>query len=100
MIAVGLVCLILMAITGVLCVVRIIRGPATLDRTVAADVFVAAMAGSIGIEAAVGRHTTTLPILVAMAFVGFLGSVSIARFAARDEMVGDEDHSTGAEGDR
>lgn len=87
MIAVGVVCLVLMAITGLLCLVRIVRGPAALDRTVAADVFVSAMAGAIGIEAAIGRHTTTLPILVALAFVGFLGSVSIARFAARDEIV-------------
>ncbi len=89
MIAVGVVCLVLMAVTGVLCLVRIVRGPATLDRTVAADVFVSAMAGAIGIEAALGRHTTTLPILVALAFVGFLGSVSIARFAARDDVTGD-----------
>lgn len=86
MTTVGIVCLALMAITGTLCLVRIIRGPATLDRTVAADVFVSATAGAIGIEAAIGRHTTTLPILVALAFVGFLGSVSIARFAARDEI--------------
>lgn len=84
MITVGVICLVLMAVTGALCIVRIVRGPATLDRTVAADVFVAAMAGSIGIEAAIFKHTTTLPILVALAFVGFLGSVSIARFAARD----------------
>lgn len=90
MIAVGIVCLALMALTGALCLVRIIRGPATLDRTIAADVFVSAMAGAIGIEAAIGRHTTTLPILVALAFVGFLGSVSIARFAARDEVVDEE----------
>ena len=88
MTTVGLICLGLMAVTGVLCLVRIVRGPATLDRTVAADVFVSAMAGGIGIEAAIGRHSTTLPILVALAFVGFLGSVSIARFAARDETEG------------
>ncbi|MGJ9424020.1 monovalent cation/H+ antiporter complex subunit F [Aeromicrobium sp. CF3.5] len=100
MIAVGIVCLILMAITGVLCLVRIIRGPATLDRTVAADVFVSAMAGSIAIEAAVGRHTTTLPILVVLAFVGFLGSVSIARFAARDEMADDDGSYPGTEDNR
>lgn len=84
MTAVGLVCLGLLAITGALCIVRIVRGPTMLDRTVASDVFVAASAGAIGIEAAIGRHTSTLPILVALAFVGFLGSVSIARFVASD----------------
>lgn len=84
MIVVGTVCAVLMSITGVLCIVRIVRGPTMLDRTVATDVFVSASAGAIGIEAAVGRHDTTLSILVALALVGFLGSVSIARFAAPD----------------
>ncbi|MFT4187165.1 MAG: monovalent cation/H+ antiporter complex subunit F [Aeromicrobium sp.] len=82
---VGWVCLGLLGVTGALCVVRVVRGPTMLDRTVAADVFVAATVGAIGIEAAVNRHTTTLPILVAMSLVGFLGSVSIARFTTRDD---------------
>lgn len=81
---VGLVCLGLLAVTGALCVVRVVRGPTTLDRTVAADVFVAATVGAVAIEAAVERHADTLPILVTLALVGFLGSVSVARFAARD----------------
>lgn len=82
--AVGVICAILMSLTGLLCLVRIVRGPTMLDRTVAADVFVAACAGAIGIEAALGQHNTTLSILVVLALVGFLGSVSIARFAAPD----------------
>lgn len=84
MTAVGTSCVVLLAITGVLCIVRIVRGPTMLDRTVAADVFVAASAGAIGIEAAVERHDTTLSILVVLSLVGFLSSVSIARFAAPD----------------
>ncbi|MGH8823898.1 MAG: monovalent cation/H+ antiporter complex subunit F, partial [Jiangellaceae bacterium] len=35
-----------------------------------------------GLEAAVNRHATTLPILVVLSLVGFVGSVSVARFAA------------------
>ena len=31
-------------------------------------------------EASVNRHTTTLPILLALALLGFVGSVSVARF--------------------
>ena len=41
-------------------------------------------AGAIGVEAAVSRHNTTLMILVVLALVGFLSSVSIAKFAAPD----------------
>jgi len=84
MIVVGTICSILLSMTGLLCIVRIVRGPTMLDRTVATDVFVAASAGAIGIEAAVERHATTLSILVVLSLVGFLSSVSIARFAAPD----------------
>ena len=79
---IGTICVALLAVTGLLCIVRIVRGPTMLDRTIAADVFVAACVGAIGVEAAIGRHSTTLPILVALALIAFLGSVSIARFVA------------------
>ncbi|MBM9464748.1 cation:proton antiporter [Aeromicrobium sp. YIM 150415] len=84
MTTVGIICAIILGLTGVLCMVRIVRGPTMLDRTVAADVFVAACVGAIGVEAAVNNHTNTLPVLVALALVAFLGSVSIARYAAPD----------------
>jgi multicomponent Na+:H+ antiporter subunit F len=99
MIVVGTICAVLLSITGVLCIVRIVRGPTMLDRTVAADVFVAASAGAIGVEAAVGRHGTTLSILVVLALVGFLGSVSIARFAAPDTDRASHDEPTDPEDD-
>ena len=79
---VAYVCAALLGLTGIICLVRIVRGPTMLDRTVATDVFVAACLGAIGVEAAIGRHNTTLPILVALALVAFLGSVSIARYVA------------------
>lgn len=82
MTTVGIVCAILLGLTGVFCLVRIVRGPTMLDRTIASDVFVAACVGAIGVEAAIGQHSTTLPILVALSLVAFLGSVSVARYAA------------------
>ncbi len=85
MTVVGLVCAGMLGVTGILCITRIVRGPSMLDRTVAADVLMAATAGAFGIEAAVSRSTTTLPILVVLALVGFLGSVSIARFAPQTD---------------
>lgn len=85
---VAITCAALLGLTGVLCLVRIVRGPTMLDRTVAADVFVAACVGAIGVEAAINRHSTTLPILVALALVAFLGSVAIARYAASQAVGG------------
>ncbi len=88
MTVVAAVCAVLLCLTGITCMIRIVRGPTMLDRTVAADVFVAACIGAIGVEAAINRHSNTLPILVALAFVAFLGSVSIARYAASQAIGG------------
>lgn len=84
MIVVGIICAALLAASGALCLVRVVRGPSMLDRTVAADVLVAAIVGAVGVHAAVGRYSSTVSVLLALSLVGFLGSVSIARFAARD----------------
>lgn len=84
MIIVGAICSAILGITGLLCLVRIVRGPTMLDRTVATDVFVALCVAGVGVQAAVNQSTTTVPVLLALALVGFLGSVSIARFAAKD----------------
>jgi multicomponent Na+:H+ antiporter subunit F len=53
-----------------------------LDRTVALDVFTTTIVGAIALEAAYARRATTIPILVVMSLVAFVGSVTVARFAA------------------
>jgi multicomponent Na+:H+ antiporter subunit F len=67
---------------AVLAVWRMNQGPRMLDRMIAVDVLIAVVVGALGLEAAVNRHTTTLPILVVLSLVGFVGAVSVARFAA------------------
>jgi multicomponent Na+:H+ antiporter subunit F len=69
-----------LGLAAVLLVVRISLGPTMLDRAVAFDVLVAVVICGLALEAAVHRHTTTLPILVVLSLLGFIGSVSIARF--------------------
>jgi multicomponent Na+:H+ antiporter subunit F len=66
-----------------LVLVRIVRGPTTLDRIVAIDVLLAIVVCSIAAEAAYTRDATSLPILVVLSILGFIGSVSVARFAPR-----------------
>ena len=80
---VGIVCAVLLGLTGLLCLVRIVRGPTCSTAPSRPTCSSAACVGAIGVEAAIGRHNTTLPILVALALVAFLGSVSIARYAAQ-----------------
>ena len=70
----------LLGLAALLLVVRVSLGPTMLDRAVALDVLVAVVICGLALEAAVHRHTTTLPILVVLSLLGFVGSVSIARF--------------------
>lgn len=74
-------CMAALSVAAVLLVVRIALGPTMLDRVVALDVLIAVLICALGVEAAVDRHTTTLPILVVLSLMGFVGSVSMARFS-------------------
>jgi multicomponent Na+:H+ antiporter subunit F len=53
-----------------------------LDRTIALDIVVTSMIAAVALYAAVERRTDVVPILVVLSLVGFVGSVTIARFAA------------------
>jgi multicomponent Na+:H+ antiporter subunit F len=75
----------LLSVSALLALFRIVRGPSLLDRVVATDLLLAVIVGSVGTEAAVNRHATTLPILVALAILGFVASVGVVRFAAREQ---------------
>jgi multicomponent Na+:H+ antiporter subunit F len=82
MLVVGIVATALLAAGALLAVVRMERGPSMLDRSVAFDVLTTALVGAIAVEAALSRRTESVPILVVLSMVGFIGSVTIARFAA------------------
>lgn len=53
-----------------------------LDRTIALDVTVTAVIAAFALYAAAQRRTDVVPVLVVLSLVGFVGSVTIARFAA------------------
>ncbi|MEU1605100.1 monovalent cation/H+ antiporter complex subunit F [Micromonospora matsumotoense] len=81
----AIVLTVLLSTTALLALARIYRGPSLLDRVIAADLLLAAMLSAVGAEAAVNRHATTLPVLVVLSLLGFVGSVALVRFAAREE---------------
>lgn len=86
-------CAAVLVVSALLVLVRIIRGPSVLDRTIASEVLVSIIVCALGLEAAVNRHATTLPILVSLSLLGFVGSVAIARFVARDHDRGSDEPS-------
>lgn len=81
----------LLFLAALLTLVRITIGPSVLDRVVASDVLVSIVVCALGAHAALTGLSTTLPLLVSLSLVGFLGSVAVARFVARDRDPGPED---------
>jgi multicomponent Na+:H+ antiporter subunit F len=78
------VAFVLIAAGAVLAVVRAERGPSMLDRTVALDIVVTCLVAAVAVYAALERRADVVPILVVLSLVGFVGSVSIARFASHE----------------
>ena len=74
------ICLVFLSVSVGALVVRMTIGPTVLDRAVAFDVLVSITIIALALEAAVARSTDTLPVLLVLTLLGFVGSVSIARF--------------------
>lgn len=85
------VCVAMLTVSALLIVARITLGPTMLDRVVALDVLVAVLICGLALEAAIHRHDTTLPILVVLSLLGFVGSVSIARFTRSSDDASSEE---------
>lgn len=83
MTAVGVVCLGVLAVAALLVMVRLVLGPSVPDRIVALDVLVQLVVAGIAVAAAVTRDGTYLAVLVAVALLGFVGTVTVARFVER-----------------
>lgn len=61
---------------------RMMKGPSLLDRVLAADVLLAIFAAALATDMAVNRHLENLMLMVALSVVGFIGSVTVARFVS------------------
>lgn len=74
-----------MLVTGaILAMLRVERGPSMLDRMIALDMITNILIIGVALEAAWNRRLDTVPILVALALVGFISSVTVARYAAME----------------
>ena len=75
----------LLGVAGALTLYRLLRGPSNLDRIVALDVFVVLTVVGAAVYVAYFRDGSNIPLVAAVALVGFVGSVSAARLAVRRE---------------
>ncbi|MGY1812728.1 monovalent cation/H+ antiporter complex subunit F [Blastococcus sp. SYSU D00820] len=65
---------------ALLALVRLARGPSLLDRVVATDTLLVIIAVGLAVHAGLSRDPTVVPVLVVVALLAFVGSVSIARY--------------------
>lgn len=71
--------LVLLSAAALLVLVRLLRGPGALDRIVAVDVLVVLIVAGAAVGVAVQRNGAVIPLLVAVALLGFVGSMTAVR---------------------
>ncbi|NDU74360.1 sodium:proton antiporter [Actinomadura sp. DSM 109109] len=64
---------------------RLVRGPTSFDRIMSVDVLAVLLVSGIAVHSAVWGEPALSTILVAVVLLGFTGSVTAARLAARRE---------------
>jgi multicomponent Na+:H+ antiporter subunit F len=81
----------LLGVAGLLLVVRMTAGPTVLDRVVALEALVSVLICGLALEAAVNQHSYTVPALVGLSLLGFIGSVSVASTTRGSELAEGDD---------
>jgi multicomponent Na+:H+ antiporter subunit F len=68
-----------LAVSGLLAVVALIRGPSAADRMVALDLLLLVLAGATAAGAVATDDGTLLVVLVVVTLIAFVGTVAVAR---------------------
>ena len=73
------VCGALLSLGAAGAVYRLARGPSLLDRVIASDVLLSIVGAALALEMVYNHHLHNVFLLLIVALVGFLGSVTVAR---------------------
>lgn len=76
----------LLAVASLLLVVRLTLGPTMLDRVIVLDAFASILICALALEAALNRHYDTVPVIVALSLLAFIGSVCVAAATRGSEL--------------
>lgn len=76
---------VLLASSAIIALYRIVRGPSILDRMIATDVVLASIMCGLGGFMALSGRTDLLPVLIVLAMLGFVGSVSVSRYVSKSD---------------
>lgn len=77
------IALALLVLAGVLCLIRLIRGPSLANRIVALDALLLMVVSGLAVQAAITGQDTYLDAMVVAALLGFTGTGLIAKFIER-----------------
>ena len=76
---------VLLAASVVVALFRIVRGPSILDRMIGTDVVLASIMCGLGGYMALSGRSDLLPVLIVLAMLGFVGSVSVSRYVSKSD---------------
>ena len=79
----GTILLAVLAVAGAGCIVRALRGPTIVDRTIALDTLAATIAVAVIVHAATNRTVANLDLALLIGLVGFVTVATVARFVER-----------------
>jgi multicomponent Na+:H+ antiporter subunit F len=77
---VAVVCYAGLLLAALMCIVRLVAGPSVPDRIVALDTLLYVIVLGIAVGAATAADGSFMALLVAVALLAFVGTVTVARF--------------------
>ncbi len=77
------VCFVGLGLAAVLVLLRLVLGPSVPDRIVALDTLLQLVVAGVAVGAALTGEGYFLAVLVAVALLGFVGTVTVARYVER-----------------
>lgn len=91
--------MLMLGAAAVLVLVRIYRGPNNLDRIIATEILLIIVIAGIAMEAVWHRTSTSLPLLMILGLVSFVGGVAVTRFMVTGTNAADDADDAGDSGD-
>jgi multicomponent Na+:H+ antiporter subunit F len=76
-------CIAALAVGGLLCLVRVVRGASLADRIIALDSLLITIVIGVAVNAARTGQGTFLDVLLVASLIAFIGTVTVARFIER-----------------
>ena len=77
------VCFVGLGLAALMCLARLVLGPTVPDRIVALDALLIVVVSGIAVGSAVDGEGDYLALLLAVSLLGFVGTVTVARFVER-----------------